>query len=350
MIDFVVPYHPSLRFDMPIPYGGMNRHIWAAHDRMFDWLAAHGMLPSTGNLSVLKGSRCDLLTGGFYPNADMPTLVLLDQFMGWGFVLDDQIDDADVGLDRDRTAAVIAEFVDILNDTPPPRLTPAGTALADWWARLTAVSTEESWRRQFVHSTVAWLETMPLEARHWADGYVPGFDEYLAYRHLSIASWPYSDLCEIADHAELPGPVRELPAFAEMRLAMAHHVGLANDVISYEKQRDVGRQHDAITILCHETGCTPAEGLRRVVEIVNGYLADFVDSRDRFLDQVRDAGFSPEIQRIARLTAESLGTHLRAAVEWEILAAERFGDDYYYKRGNDPSVDDVLVHPHALRV
>ncbi|TWP54160.1 hypothetical protein FKR81_00925 [Lentzea tibetensis] len=343
--DFVVPYHPNLRFDMPIAYRGMNRHIWAAHDRMFDWLTRFGMLPNSGNLSVLKGTRCDLLTGCYYPDADLRTLTLLDEFMGWGFVFDDQIDDAGCGLDADRTAAVVDEFVHVLQDTPAAKLTPAGLALADWWERMTATSVQESWRQQFANSTILWLQTYALEARHWADGYEPTMEEYLTYRYLSIASWPYSDLTEIANHAELPAEVRALPAFQRMRLPMAMHVGLANDVISYEKQRDLGRQSDAITILMRESGCTAEEGLAEVVSMVNGHLAEFFVAEEQFLSQVRAAGFAPEVQRDAHIATQSLRTHIRSSVEWEILAVERFGDDTYYLRGHDPSVADILVNP-----
>ncbi|MEO3756616.1 hypothetical protein [Streptomyces sp. B6B3] len=151
-----VPYHPNLRFDMPVPYRGMNRHIWPAHDRKLTWLTERGLLPTgAGNPSVLKGSHCDLLTGCSYPDTGLPTLALLDEFVGWGFVIDDQIDDAAAGLGPDRVAAVIRELTDILDDLPPARLTNAGAALADWWARMRTVSTQPSWRTQFVSSTTA---------------------------------------------------------------------------------------------------------------------------------------------------------------------------------------------------
>ncbi|MFG3053312.1 terpene synthase family protein [Kitasatospora sp. NPDC048239] len=339
----IVPGHPELAIDMPIPYGGMNRHIWAAHDRMFDWLSGYGLLPGN-NLSVLKGSRCDLLTGCYYPNADLPTLELLDQFMGWGFIIDDQVDDCTVGLDPDRTAAVIAEFVSILNDSPPSTMTPAGRALADWWRRVTGFCTD-SWRSQFVNSAGLWLWTYAREARYWADGHVPSLEEYLSYRRDSIASWTYSDLCELANRDELSEQVRRLPSYQEMRIPMAMHVALTNDILSYEKQRELGRQDDAITILVKEKGCSEEEGLAMVVAMVNRYLRAFLDSEQRFYLQLKDAGIDPAMQESARRAVQSLRTHIRASADWEIDAIERFGGDTYYVRGSDSSVEDVLVLP-----
>ncbi len=341
-----VPYHPHLRFDMPVSYKGMNLHIWAAHDRMFDWLVERGLLPTGGgNLSVLKGSRCDLLTGCYFPDTDLATLALLDEFVGWGFVIDDQVDDTAVGLDPDRVAAVVFELTEILAGRPAARLTQAGAALADWWARVRALSTQPLWRAQFVSSTTAWLNTYAMESRHWAEGYTPSLEEYLEYRRNSIGSWPYSDLAEIADHGELPEEARLLPAYQEMRMPMALHVGIANDIISYEKQHRLGRQKDIVDVLIAESGCTPQEGLEQAVTMANSWMADFQRAAQKFCAQMDQAGLAPEVKQAGRQTVASLGTHIRASAEWEVLAVERFGDDEYYLRGDDPSVCDVLARP-----
>ncbi|MEO3756617.1 hypothetical protein [Streptomyces sp. B6B3] len=51
--------------------------------------------------------------------------------------------------------------------------------------------------------------------------------------------------------------------------------GIANDVLSYEKQHRLGRQKDIVDILVAERNCTPEEALEQAVGMVNGWMADF---------------------------------------------------------------------------
>jgi (+)-beta-caryophyllene/(+)-caryolan-1-ol synthase len=199
------------------------------------------------------------------------------------------------------------------------------------------------WRRQFVDSTVRWLNTYRAETRQWAEAFVPSMAEYLEHRMHSIGSWTYSDLVEIANHEELPEHIRCLPAYARMRVPMALHVALANDVLSHRKEQEVGRQIDAITVLCVHTGASYAEALRRVVDMVNGYLREFLAAEQDFYAEV--GMLDPKSLPVAERVGTFLRTHIRASLEWEIEAVERFGADDYYLRGSDPSVEDLLVAP-----
>lgn len=330
-------------FFMPFSYAGMNRHIWAAHDRMFDWLTGYGLLPAESNLSVLKGSRCDLLTGCFYLKADLPTLELLDQFMGWGFVVDDQVDDGTAGLDAPRVRAVVEEQVAVLNDNPQTPLTPLGAALADWWKRAKSVSSA-SWRRQFVDATTRWLRTLIIETDNLSAGYTPDMDEYLSYREHSIATRTYSSLCELGNHAELTDNVRALPAYERMRTAMCTQVALANDVLSFDKQRGVGRQTDAITILVKTRGYSVDQAIRTVVAMADEQMRAFLEAEKQFFAELDHADIDRQVRKHANTCVEAFHTQLRASLDWEIFAIERFGKDTHYLRGNDPDVVDVLVN------
>lgn len=340
----VAPGLPQIEFFMPFPYAGMNRHIWAAHDRMFDWLTGHDLLPNASNLSVLKGSRCDLLSGCFYAEADLPTLELLDQFMGWGFVVDDQVDDGVAGLDAPRVRAVVEEQVAVLNDSPPTPLTPLGTALADWWKRTKAISSA-SWRRQFVDSTTRWLRTLIIETDDLSIGRTPDMDEYLSYREHSIATRTYSGLCELGNHAQLTDSVRALPAYERMRTTMCTQVALANDVLSFDKQRDVGRQTDAITILVHTRGCSVDQAMRTVAAMADEQLHAFLEAEKQFFVELDQTDIGRLDREHANTCVEAFHTQMRASLEWEIFAIERFGEDTRYLRGNAPDVIDVLVQP-----
>lgn len=336
------PWLPRVQFFMPFPYPGMNRHIWVAHDRMFDWLAGHGLLPKESNLSVLKGSRCDLLTGSFYVRADLPTLELLDQFMGWGFVVDDQVDDGTAGLDAPRVRDVIEEQVAILDDHPPPSLSALGTALADWWRRAKAIS-GPSWQRQFVDDTSRWLRTMIIETEHQAAGYTPDMAEYLAYREYSIASRTYSGLCELGNHAEITDRVRALPGYKRMRNAMSIQVAMCNDVLSFDKQNGVGRQNDAVTILMKKQGYSVDQAMHEVAAMADDQMHAFLAAEKQFYAELDQAGIDGREREHADICVGALHDQIRVSLDWEIYAIERFGDDTHYLRGNDAEVVDVLV-------
>jgi hypothetical protein len=164
-------------------------------------------------------SRFAWLTARAYPAVGEEELRLLDGWLTWLFLFDDQFDEGMVGKQAERIQAILDDHGAVFAD---PAVSssgrPAAAALADLCRRMFA-QVPESWRHRFTGHFARYFATYPWSVGNTALGRVPALDDYIEPRRHSGGMTMAIDLIELAEHIALPAARLATPEFQTLARA-----------------------------------------------------------------------------------------------------------------------------------
>lgn len=299
---------------------GTNRSpvsVWTGQAEAWvrEWAVAFGLTRSKAARDRFRKTAAGALAGRVYSTAiDQDRLQTATAWIGWLFLIDDQLDEGETGrelqLVRDRLRPFIAMAGEMTGRTAvrledgarsvsparePSSCLPLVSALRDIWYRLAGRMTEH-WRAVFARHYLGYLSGCEWEAANRGHGRIPPIHEFVPNRRHAGAIWPSLDLLEYVADAPLPDDVRSHPLLLEARTACADVVCWSDDLLTVAKERAHGDVHNLVIVLEHQTGCDEPTALQKVVERIASRIADFDASRQR-------------------ISATDLGGHSRDAVD-----------------------------------
>jgi len=167
------------------------------------WAEASGLL-TDGLRQKSQRLQYGVLAARAYPQADRDTLQIAADWIAWLFFMDDQCDEAGIGRDPQRLAALHERFLAVLEGDPPDsgdwNLT---RALADIRRRLAARATDD-WLRRFGEHVRLYFTANRWEAANRYQSIVPNVATYCAARLFSGAVYACFDLIELAAGSIFP--------------------------------------------------------------------------------------------------------------------------------------------------
>jgi len=259
-----------------------------AEDRVQQWAAAFGLVRSPTARNRFRGTAPGELSGRVYAlAADRERLKAAALWIGWLFLIDDQLDEGATGKDpvltRERLRPFAAMAGDMAAGSAPashsPRL-PLLAALVDVWRQVSA-DMPAGWRTTFTQNYLDYLCGCEWEAGNRARGRIPAESEFLPMRRAAGAIWPSLDLLEYVCAAPVPDPLRGDPLFTGIRTACADVVCWTDDLLTVGKERAHGDMHNLAIVLEHAMGCGPREALEVVAKRIEARLIDFEELRRR---------------------------------------------------------------------
>jgi hypothetical protein len=294
---------------------------WTAQaaDDVQEWAESFGLIRSGAARMRFRQTAPAGLSGRVYATAATPgRLRVATAWIGWLFLIDDQMDEGATGRDprlaRERLgpfAAMAAAMA--AGEGRAVSAAHAGLldALADIW-RPIAARMPAAWRGTFARHYRDYLAGCEWEAVNRACGRVPAEAEFLARRRDAGAIWPSLDLLEFAAAAPVPAPLRENRLLAGVRTACADVVCWTDDLLTARKERAHGDVHNLAFVLESATGCAPRDALEMVAGRISERLADFRELKGRLLRAV--AG--QHGWRSLCLHVEGLEHWMRGHLEW----------------------------------
>ncbi len=297
------------------------------------WAAEFGLIRSPAAWSRFLGTAPGELSGLVYASATEPSrLAAATAWIGWLFLIDDQLDEGSVGKDpalvRDRLRPFAGLAAEMAAEPPPGAGVAgaevrAGTAGGPPRVRLLAALTRvwhaiaphmpADWRRTFARHYFDYLSGCEWEAGNRASGRIPPEPEYARMRRQAGAIWPSLDLLEYVAGAPLPGALRDDPLLAAIRTACADVVCWTDDLLTVSKERAHGDVHNLVIVLENAAGCDERAAVDMAARRVEARVADFGELRRRVL--VMDAGTDSAAGALHRHVA---GLHhwMRGHLEW----------------------------------
>ncbi|MER6910471.1 terpene synthase family protein [Streptomyces sp. NPDC000594] len=277
----------STDFSMPFPPAGPNQSLTQAEIATWQWIDTAGICQAPANRRYLRRTQPELVSALYYPHATPEVVGLIGQWTAFAFILDDEFDDGPAGKQPSFSAEAIQHLTEVMHGAEPTNL--LSEALLDLWNRLTA-DRSASWRRSFRTDVSKWLWTYYAETIDRTSGRLPSIDEYQMHRIYSVGMPMYLDMCEIACAIDLPEPVRQLPAWRELRDSACQRVGLYNDLLSARKERISAYSHNAVFILEKNHQHSTPEAVRRVNNLVTTKVKKMISLEKQVLDQVATLG------------------------------------------------------------
>lgn len=300
----------ALRCPFPLR---INRHVQAAHEHSLRWVRK---LFGDELLAQKAGkARMAWMVAGFYPQAGLVQLSLAADYLCWAFALDDLGDETPIG-ERPSQLADLFEAFDATFTGAEPRVDePASvTALRDIVVRLQQLASPAQ-VEAFRVGNQAYFGGMLWEANNRAGKWVPHESSFLMLRPAAGAVPPFFALVEPLEQLSLSAAVRAHPQVLELQRLAGGIVCWINDVLSYEKERQLGDVHNLAIVYEMHRELAPGAALEQAVRLSNAEVDGFL-ARAAALPSFSDQ----ENAELARYV-EVLGSMIRITRDWTLGSA-----------------------------
>jgi hypothetical protein len=246
----------------PFP-AGMNPHAITVEHATIAWATHMGLIQHATDAERFLRLQYGTLMARAYPNAPLPALQLISDWNTWLFLLDDQCDEAGLGLAPDRLAVVHATLLDILHGGSPQQQIPLNLALCDLATRLQAYA-DSPWLDRFRQQVAEYFKANIWEAKNRARHRVPNLTTYLAMRPYTGAVYTYLALIEFAGQLDLPAAVHTHSIVRQLMEMTNNIICWANDLMSLDKELRHGDVHNLVLVLHHEQNHSIPKAIRLV--------------------------------------------------------------------------------------
>ncbi|KAH9218184.1 isoprenoid synthase domain-containing protein [Leptodontidium sp. 2 PMI_412] len=189
------------------------------------------------------------------PDSNKQGLRIVADWLNWVFVFDDQLDDGPLGVLEDEARHYIDCTLAMLEESTVDRnaVQPIQWVLRDIWNRVQLDS------RCTLGAKQRWLEHMKeyLRALRSSIGFLPSanledtIDGYFEYRFHSIGVLVLFTWVEYACALDLPNEVFEDKALKKLERIGVEIQMLANDSVSYHREKDQDCPHNIIHLFRH---------------------------------------------------------------------------------------------------
>ncbi|MEV3932572.1 MULTISPECIES: terpene cyclase [unclassified Streptomyces] len=292
-----------------------NPHVDHTREHLDTWTRRTGLVHRESARQRFEQADFGAFVGMVYPTADGEHLDLVADWFVWLFLVDDQLDDGDLGRSPERVRDVVERMRAVVEDgAPGPRPdeeAPAAlVALADLWER-TIPRAAPHWRARFTWHLMTYLTTATTwEAGNRAAGIVPSEAAYTAGRRHTGAIHVCMDLIEIVAGVEAPESVHNDARFITALEASCNVVCWANDVYSYEKEQVLGEIHNLVHLVRHHRGYGKQQALEHVCAEIATETTRFLTAEGELL------ALYPELAGLLVPYLDGMRSWMRGNLDW----------------------------------
>ena len=233
----------------------------------------------------LMAADMERFTAGFYPSTDLAGLTWATRFLFWAFVLDDLVDETDVGRGATTAARLIERLDLVLQRQPLDDPSVLETTLAELLGDLLPFLKPGEYE-QFCDACRAYFGALLWEANNRASHWIPDLVSFELFRPAAGAVPPFWMLI---------GPLEQLrldpDALAHVQLQKAQSLAgriacWYNDVLSYEKEYAAHDVHNLAIVLERHRYLGAAEAFSAAVDFCNEDVLAFCTAAATLLAEV----------------------------------------------------------------
>ncbi|MEU4212930.1 hypothetical protein AB0F13_23540 [Streptomyces sp. NPDC026206] len=276
---------PKLR--MPYPTH-VNSHFPALHEENETWARRMGMLgcgasstrEAIWSLPQFHAMAVDRLTAWTVPGASLADLRLAHRLMLWTLAWDDYFASAfkqpgDLPGARAFTTRLHAFLSSVPGAVVPDPTNAVEQGLADIQDHLLR-STPAHMQQELNRALRRYIDAGVQELANNLAGRVPDLIEYALFRRESFAAYTAPCFVELSTGAQIPENIRHTRTVSALLDAFMDHMGLANDIVSYQREVDDERDvNNLVVVLEASLGITVQEAVCAAADLVNARLRYF---------------------------------------------------------------------------
>ncbi len=296
----------------PFP-SAINPHAEAVQAHTMQWAISHGLVGSERARQRLSLAKPGRLAARAHPNIAFDELTILADWITWGFMLDDQCDEAAMGKEPAQLAPVFASFVAILKE-PRPAVAraagPLGESLQELWLRMIDKALDPAWPARFTCDVEQCFEANIWQAENRAAHRISSVTDYIRMRPFAGGLIIVYDLIEIGEQLRLPAEVRRHTAVQALKSMCSNVVCWSNDIISLGKELAKGDPHNLVAVLKHERQTSWQEAVDEVARMHDAEVKLFLELEARL------PSFGEEVDENVRRYVGAFRSWMRAHLDW----------------------------------
>lgn len=295
----------------PFP-SSINPGVQEAHAHALDWAKQYRLVRKEAALHRFEASRFTWLAARAYPTAAQAELEVINDWLTWLFMFDDQFDEGLIGGRPEHLEALLACYVALFAGAEPGAVqSPAAAALVDL-CRRTRSQMPGTWWARFAHHFSQYLGTYPWSVGNTARGAVPALAEYIERRRHSGGMYPAIDLIEFVLHRELPQELLEGSHFPLLSRLTNDVVCWSNDIFSLEKELARGDVNNLVLVVERAERIPLQEAVDQVGAMVSSAVEIF--------EQVERAlpTFPADLEEAVQHYLRMLRGWMRGNLDWSI--------------------------------
>ncbi|MFJ3219606.1 terpene synthase family protein [Kitasatospora sp. NPDC086801] len=289
-------------------------HAETADAAALTWVEATGLCETTEESLGLARIRPGLLASWCHPRADAADCALVARWMAWLFLLDDRIDESDLGRDADRLDHYLTDPLGVAVGGRTAS-SPVGRALAEIIDRASQ-GMSDSWQLRFRRHIADYLSACVWQAAHRQANQTPSPDTFPVRRREFGAIIPSFDLVERTESGCLPPSLYHSRPYQDVLIAAANLVCWTNDLMTVEKEAAQGDPHNLVLVTAHHRGLDRNTAARIVAEACEDSLLTHERARHDLASLTRTRDAPPRLRQHADHCADALIEWARGHLEW----------------------------------
>lgn len=300
----------------PFPHQ-VNPHAEQARQQLSQWVGTVGLIQRESARRRFEHADFGWFASVVYPTADEERITLMADWFAWLFLVDDQLDDGELGRDPEHAGQVVAGMRAVLESADDGAavalrddLPTAVTSLADLWQR-TARGMTGAWRRRFVQHLEDCLTAASVwEAGNRMRGIVPEENDYIENRRHTGAIYVCMDLIDVVARLDVPVDLYRSEEFRETLDAACNVVCWTNDIYSLEKERSLGEVHNLVYVVQHHRALDGTRAMAHVCEATSAETRRYLVLEERLLRRY------PEHADVLTPYLDGMRTWIRGNLDW----------------------------------
>ncbi|EDY49122.1 (-)-delta-cadinene synthase [Streptomyces clavuligerus] len=242
------PVEGSAIWDVLSPH---SPHAAAADGKTLVWVEAGELCGhDTAESANLARIRPGLLAAFCHPKATEDDLTLITKWMAWLFLLDDRIDESDLGRDADLLDGHLQDLQGVALGIRTAS-GPMSRALEEIITQASA-GMGDAWQLRFRRNISDYLLACVWQAAHRQAGEFPDPEVFPHWRRAFGAIMPSFDLIERTDGGALPSCVYYSRPYQSLLTAAADLVCWTNDLMTVDKEAAHGDLHNLVLVTEHD--------------------------------------------------------------------------------------------------
>ncbi|MGQ4647430.1 terpene synthase family protein [Lyngbya aestuarii] len=300
----------------------LNKHAESLHQHTIEWVRQFNLIEDEATYQRFCRSRLSDLAARVYPEAEWTELKLLSDWNVWFFILDDKLDEGNIGKQPEQLAILNAGLINILKEVGTAnQISGLGEALEDIRQRITEQKAEPFLMNQFIRHVEQCLSASVWEATNRSKGIVPDVATYREMRALTSAVTTIFNFILIVLKIELLPEVINHADVQHLAVIANNIICCVNDIFSLEKEMRSGDVHNIVLALQQEHQCTLKEAIQYSIELHNQEIETFIKLETQLLSQ------RTEVDYQLRRYVSSLRFWISGSLDWH-----RLSDRYCFKK------------------
>jgi hypothetical protein len=289
-------------------------HAAAADVVTYAWVDSHELCEDPAERRNLARIRPGLLAAYCHPDATEADVTLIAQWMAWLFLLDDRIDESDLGRAADPLEEQLRNLQGVTMGTRAAEW-PLSRALEAIIARA-SVGMTDAWQLRFRQHVSEYLSGCVWQAAHRQSGQVPNPDAFAQWRRAFGAIMPSFDLIERTDGGALPSSVYYSRPYQDLLIAAADVVCWTNDLMTVDKEAEQGDLHNLVLVTAHHHNQDRQAATATVSAACEQRIATYLAGCQDLSGLTATLDLSDVVRSHVDRCSAALGVWIRGHLEW----------------------------------